>query len=788
MLQRKDRDKIWWIETISPWRKRFAYTRWRHRSIRWRYIGYAMTILFGMTFGVSATLLNSEKVQATNSTNCADVEFIFVRGSGEVLDEAAEKGKSFVAWRSSIKAALSDIDITTKFYNLGSESHNGYQYPATTVSGSLQGIINLTGAYFSAGEAYDFARSVEQGRGELVYYLIEEMQQCPNMKFVLGGYSQGAMILTKTLNQLYAPRILYVATFGDPKLYLPEGAGTFRVPDACRGVNLSPYREYVPDCHAYTGVLGSVRPYQPEAYAGKLGTWCNQSDIMCSSGFSIKDHSAYVKTGLYSDAAQVIRQKIKAAFPEKESTSNSNGLHNLALLFDITGSMKHYFEKYRQVALRLTAEALALGGKVEFYTFGDVGHDMYPTLECKDCTVDDLDNIIKNLKIGNGGDLPESLLSAAMYAMDNFDWTYGATKTLIALTDATFHPNDNGITVDDVIKRSLEIDPVNIHVVTSEEHFADYQDLVVGTGGVVYDIDKVGVTQLALQQMLLRPVAKLSTLDYTGKVGSEFQFDASSSYSYTDEALHYDWDLDGDGVYELLDVGAVVRKTYTENFSGYVQVRVGDIYGSSTMSAKVDVSENYQESMLPQIKDVQVEEKENGEVKIRFETDAEKVLLGINGALTGLVQLDAGIGEVTLTETFSNMEISLAPYSNNRRGETKELLLLQSDDYDDNLPDLSQGNYGETENPDNSNPSGDTATSLDNTIGSEEASKVPDIMIGSVNMTTEAIGAVKPNNQLSSLVPWAPNTGHVIRSAERYSRSLKICIECIKIFYVRDAN
>ena len=96
----------------------------------------------------------------------------------------------------------------------------------------------------------------------------------------------------------------YAATFGDPKIYLPEGEGI--IPAACKNENLSDYRMYVPDCQAYKGMLGAVEPYRPEALAGKVGTWCNRYDILCSSYFSIKSHTSYAEDGLYEDASRYI--------------------------------------------------------------------------------------------------------------------------------------------------------------------------------------------------------------------------------------------------------------------------------------------------------------------------------------------------------------------------------------------------------------------------------------------------------------------------------------------------
>lgn len=761
-------------------RRRFFETKITRPTVWWHY-GCALIVAIGASLGSWANMSVAQAAQTQNQPECADVEFVFVRGSGEVLDDNSEHGKSFVAWRDNILTALNDINITTKFYNLGMSSHHGYQYPAVAVSGSLQGIVNLTGAYFSAGAAYEFGRSVEQGRGELIYYLIEEMQQCPKMKFVLGGYSQGAMILTQTLNQLYAPRILYVATFGDPKLYLPEGAGVFRVPDACRGVNLSPYREYVPDCHAYTGVLGSVRPYQPEAYAGKIGTWCNKSDIMCSSGMNIADHTAYVADNLYRDAAQMIRRKIRAAFPDRVAKiQNGNTLHNLALLFDATGSMREHILEYKREALRLASNVLQYGGKVRLYTYKDINHGSKPQAACVgDCSLAELDEIMTNLQTSGGGDVPESLIAAAILALNDFPWDYGATKTIVALTDANFHRNEYGVTVPKLVQRSLEIDPVNFYVITEREYTQDYQTLTAQTGGAIYDIASVESVQLSTEQIWRRPVAKLSASEYHGEVGEEFYFDAGASYNVDDSVLQFDWDLDGDGEFELTDVGAVVRKSYTAEFSDYIQVRVSDQYGSSTMSAKVEVAAQAYELVLPGITNLQVQERaEDKTVNITFTTNADKVLLGVNGVILGAVELgrengkttsERSMGKVTLDEVPKNTEVSLAPYYEGRRGETQTLQIFKTDDANDtDWPDLSEvvpdggldsiGDDLSTDAPDLKDDSslvggpgdGDTAT---NPVTSGKTA------IGLASDQIKRPDSTLTENKMTFIVPKVPETG-----------------------------
>ena len=151
------------------------------------------------------------------------------------------------------------MDLNYEFIDL--------DYPAVAIG--LDRLGTTLGALIGRGEAYEFGKSVNTGVKNLK--ALVNGSACPGTKYVLGGYSQGAMVVSKALSGLNASRLIYAATFGDPKIYLPEGQGA--LPAACRGENLSDYRMYVPDCYAYKGMLGAYIPYEPEALAGKVGVW-----------------------------------------------------------------------------------------------------------------------------------------------------------------------------------------------------------------------------------------------------------------------------------------------------------------------------------------------------------------------------------------------------------------------------------------------------------------------------------------------------------------------------------
>lgn len=435
--------------------------RRRKSRIKVRFLMLA-GLLIASGLGVTA-------VETVEAESCPDLKIIFARGSGG----ERWNDKNYLEFKARIEEKLPNSGISYEFLDL--------DYPAIGV-----GIENLDvalGAFFGAGDAYEFGNSVDAGVQELTKII---NYGCAKTKYVIGGYSQGAMVISKALPSLNADKIIYAATFGDPKIYLPEGAGV--VPVACAGRNLSDYRVYVPDCKAYEGLLGSYRPYQPEAFLGKLGTWCNKYDIFCSSYYSIGSHTSYVKDDLYEDASRVIASKVAMAF---EIDNEYSSPHDTAILIDSTDSMGWMIAQFREEAMRLANETFAAGGRVALYDYRDLADPYEPMARCtfETCTIENFEGHLDSIVLSGGGDIPESMLSASLEVMNKLEWRRGATKSLVVLTDAAFlSPDRDGTTMWDVVDLSKRIDPVNLYIITDEtiaEMNPEMGELAEATGGMV---------------------------------------------------------------------------------------------------------------------------------------------------------------------------------------------------------------------------------------------------------------------------------------------------------------
>lgn len=256
----------------------------------------------------------------TNAASlCSDFYVIFARGSGQGLNDIDHQSFS-----SAIKDIFNRLSgLTYNYYQLGESNRYGAQYPAIGIE---QPKI-ISGAILSGGQSFEFGQSIQAGMQELKNLYRRVSSSCPNTRFILAGYSQGAMVISQTLSKLNSRKIFYYASFGDPKLYLPEGFGL--LPPACRNKYFSPYRQNVPDCYVEQGLLGGLHPYIKQSFNQKVGAWCNIADFICGSsidplGFTdatqspnssmlariFNGHVSYSRFGAYREAAEIIYRKL----------------------------------------------------------------------------------------------------------------------------------------------------------------------------------------------------------------------------------------------------------------------------------------------------------------------------------------------------------------------------------------------------------------------------------------------------------------------------------------------
>lgn len=412
-----------------------------------------------------------------DNPDCSDFEFIFARGSGQSLNDT-----DYNTFRQKVNEVMKNKNIKYNFYELGTKN-GGYS------AFSPNNAASILGTYLSAGESYEFGESVENGVKELISRLKTEVEKCKNKKFILSGYSQGAFVIDKTLPYLNSDKIFYVATFGDPKLYLPEGK------NACKNIGLSSYRVYVPDCEVSEGVFGGMNPYEDNSYKEKRGAWCNQNDFICGSKLNItnlwKGHTSYVNETGYERFAKIISEKIlkiPESNPETTARYSDGRKRDIVVVYDFDN--KPMSDKFKNLLISLSDHSVRIS-VYNLYTFLDstkVLEEMIPF------TNDGLEAKLKNmeyknsLNVGNLSSGGNNLFYAVKELARLTEWNDGSGRNIYLFSNKLYgeYIGTNGVTVDDAIKAAKD---KNIKVSLLSENGLEentvLQKLTWETGGKV---------------------------------------------------------------------------------------------------------------------------------------------------------------------------------------------------------------------------------------------------------------------------------------------------------------
>jgi cutinase len=147
--------------------------------------------------------------------------------------------------------------------------------------------------------------SKAKGATDAVSHINAQAQACPDQKFVLVGYSQGADVMhdaAAKLDPSVFPRIVAVVMFGDPG---NKGPGA-----------LSP--------------LGGKVAVFPADLQAKLKENCATGDPVCSSGLDISAHLTYVSGDYMSQSASYILKQFQSGGKAGASPSPNGGPNDKA--------------------------------------------------------------------------------------------------------------------------------------------------------------------------------------------------------------------------------------------------------------------------------------------------------------------------------------------------------------------------------------------------------------------------------------------------------------------------
>jgi cutinase len=213
----------------------------------------AAALVSGVTLVAPAVLPSgATSIASAQADPCPAVQVVFARGTGEP-DGIGRVGEAFV---DALRPLAKGKSVAVYAVN----------YPATR----------------------DFLRAAD-GANDASLFVQNTAATCPDTRIVLGGYSQGAAVIdaitvadqptlgfTQPMPADVANHVAAVAVFGNPSIRL----------------------------------LGNPLTALSPLYGSKTIDLCNGADPVCSNGDDVAAHSLYVQSGLTTQAAQFVADRI----------------------------------------------------------------------------------------------------------------------------------------------------------------------------------------------------------------------------------------------------------------------------------------------------------------------------------------------------------------------------------------------------------------------------------------------------------------------------------------------
>lgn len=347
------------------------------------------------------------------------------------------------------------------------------------------------------------------------------------------------------------------------------------------------------------GVKDTFKGHEPDprASAENPERWINEFD-------HVIDWTANYHPNRFGHAALAIQVAEHGTFGVSTDLDIAGGDLDLALVIDTTGSMGDDIAQVRSYATELvrTTSEVTKSARFALVTYRDhpehTGSDIdYSSRIDQSFTAEAgvVQSAVDSLTVDGGGDRSESVHSGMMAAI-GLEWRPGVKKILVWLGDAPPHEPEpvTGLTADDVVEAAFEVDPVEVYAIDTGGGGTVVGDIAERTNGEVFSAgdpaDVVDALQKATELALSKPYAWAGG-PYIAELGEEIQFDASGSYDPVHPIERFEWDLDGDGTYDVETGGPTHSHTYEDAIDGFMAVRVVSGSGQSAVgSTRLHVS------------------------------------------------------------------------------------------------------------------------------------------------------------------------------------------------------
>ena len=246
------------------------------------------------------------------TNGCADVLIVFARGSSDnpnanYLDFPFEKdfrdlekvgGAFFQAMKNELDTNYPHVTYKAVSVHNFPNLYNQNGYRAVGIFGGPT-IMNAFDAELSWWPWGEYRGSVSDGVDEVVGYVKDQQQLCPDQKIVMGGYSQGANVIGDSLfhfSNTELDKIQAVTLFGDPKYVgsnIDNESSRLNWFDTFTNLTTPGAKPIAEPWVRGTATLndrGSLDariPYVPQAMADKTLSWCFVDDFICTGGSGI---------------------------------------------------------------------------------------------------------------------------------------------------------------------------------------------------------------------------------------------------------------------------------------------------------------------------------------------------------------------------------------------------------------------------------------------------------------------------------------------------------------------
>lgn len=321
------------------------------------------------------------------------------------------------------------------------------------------------------------------------------------------------------------------------------------------------------------------------------------------SGYSLLDgHGFYHPnpTG-HANYASLLNRKLPAsqvqqfAKPLTPTSSNVDVVFNI----DTSGSMDYLLDhvkaKMKEIVQQLQSKSTSVrfaitsfrdhpersGDEIDYPAKVDLNFSSDPT---------QIQRAIKQLKTGNGGDIPETALSGILSGL-NLQWRAGVHKVVVTITDAPPHDPEpiSGLTSAQIIKRAFEVDPAELYFIDidfTQEPKPTYSMMAEATGGQVFSTNTELVSNILLKSInhtTSKPHAWING-PYITKLNEPLEINGAGSYSKLGQIVKYEWDFDSNGVIDFISTEPIITHTFKRELYGLMSLKVTDEQGLSSIA------------------------------------------------------------------------------------------------------------------------------------------------------------------------------------------------------------